>query len=196
MVSVKVNGQESSLAANELSKIADIIELIKASIDPDHIITGILLNGRDLAEQDWTAHTNQYETCILEIETGRPEEYVTDRLSSAAAIVRSCYIEFRDARKCFQQGDMTKGNQLLVGAVNTAKAFFEWYASLLELATPEKKPEYDITEQVKEITAICKRICQQQLYQSWWALGETLEKELEPKLDKLEDFCGKFTRIN
>ena len=36
------------------------------------------------------------------------------------------------------------------------------------------------------------KMSQQQLYQSWWALGETLEKELEPKLDKLEDFCRGF----
>ena len=33
---------------------------------------------------------------------------------------------------------------------------------------------------------------QQQLYQSWWAIGETLEKDLEPKLDALEDQCRKF----
>jgi hypothetical protein len=45
---------------------------------------------------------------------------------------------------------------------------------------------------VEDIAECCKRICQQQLYQSWWALGETIEKELEPKLDKLEDFCRSF----
>jgi hypothetical protein len=47
---------------------------------------------------------------------------------------------------------------------------------------------------VTEISETCKKICQQQLYQSWWALGESLEKELEPKLDKLEDACRKAAR--
>ncbi|MEI7489443.1 MAG: hypothetical protein WCJ72_18910, partial [Chryseobacterium sp.] len=51
---------------------------------------------------------------------------------------------------------------------------------------------YDIEKQVIEIGEVCQKICQQQLYQSWWALGETIEKELEPKLDQLETFCRRF----
>ena len=90
---------------------------------------------------------------------------------------------------------MQTGNQRLVQAVNTAKAFFDWYATIVELAPKEKRSSYDINPQVLEISQICKTICQQQLYQSWWALGETLEKQLEPKLDKLEDFLRKFARV-
>jgi len=89
---------------------------------------------------------------------------------------------------------MQGGNQRLVQAVNTAKAFFDWYATIVELAPTEHKKRYDINPQVTEISTICKTICQQQLYQSWWALGETLEKQLEPKLDKLEDHLRQFAR--
>jgi hypothetical protein len=89
---------------------------------------------------------------------------------------------------------MNTGNRMLIEAVNTARAFFEWYGTLLELVPEEERGHYDISKYVAEISSICKTICQQQLYQSWWALGETIEKELEPKLDKLEDHMRKFNK--
>ena len=191
---VIINGQESSIKGTELPKVADMVELIKASIDPAHMITQLLLNGKELDDKDWSAPCGAFETAIVEVETDTPARFIEDRLSKSSAVVQACYMEFRDARKSFQSGDMQRGNQQLMTAVNTARAFFEWYGVIFELVSPEQRPTYDISAQVTEISAICKRICQQQLYQSWWALGETLEKELEPKLDKLEDFLRKFDR--
>jgi hypothetical protein len=89
---------------------------------------------------------------------------------------------------------MITGNKRLKSAVDTLRAFFEWYGTLLQLVPDIKRDKLDISTEVQDISETCKKICQQQLYQSWWALGETLEKELEPKLDKLEDFLRKFER--
>ena len=194
MVSVLINGSESGIAGNGLSRLAELVELIKASIDPDHMITSILVDGRELSDSEWGSAVSQFGTSIIEIQTDTPDRFVDDRMACAGDVVRTCYFEFRDARKCFQSGDMVEGNQRLLKAVNTARAFFDWYASIMQLTSEEKRAQYAISGQVTEITEICKRLCQQQLYQSWWALGETLEKELEPKLDKLEDFCRKFQR--
>lgn len=189
---VIINGQESPINGVGLPKMADVVELIKASIDPAHMITQLLLDGKELGDNDWLAPSGALETAIVEVATGTPEEFVQDRLAQSSGIVRACFMEFRDARKSFQAGDMQLGNKQLIRAVDTARAFFEWYGVILDLVPVERRSAFDISAQVSEISAICKRICQQQLYQSWWALGETLEKELEPKLDKLEDFCRKF----
>lgn len=189
---VIVNGKEASLQCEGLSKVSEVIELIKSMIDPDHMITVLMLNGKELEDKDWTASTAEYGTAIFEVETGTPASFVADRFGLASNIIRSCFMEFRDARKGFQAGKMQQGNHCLIQAVNTARAFFEWYSSLIDLVPQQERSRYDISPQVQEISTICKRICQQQLYQSWWALGETLEKELEPKLDKLEDFCRNF----
>lgn len=194
MISVRINGEDAPLRTDGLSKIADIVELIKANIDPEHMITDILLNGKELQDEDWLGTTAKYGTAVIEVHTGTPESFVTERMSQASHVVQSCYLQFREARKAFQDGDMQTGNQRLVQAVNTAKAFFDWYATIVELAPKDKRSMYDINPQVSEISTICKNICQQQLYQSWWALGETLEKQLEPKLDKLEDHLRKFAR--
>ena len=192
MLVIRINGTESGINAGLVTRFTDLVELIKASIDPEHIITDLRLNGKDVDEQMWASSVNPSDTGQLDVYTGTPESFVQTRMAGAADVVKGCYMEFRDARKCFQNGKMVDGNQTLLRAVNTAKSFFEWYATMMQLLPADKQGRYDITNQVSEISAICNKICQQQLYQSWWALGETLEKELEPKLDKLEDFCRGF----
>lgn len=190
MTQVRINGSESGVQGTPGIKVADLVELIKTHIDPDHMITRLLLNGRELEEKEWYTTLQQLgETAIFEIETGTPAAYVSDRLSQAADIIRACYIDFRDSRKAFQSGDMQTGNKKLIVAVNTLKAFCEWYSSLLELVDPSVRSKYQIDTQITDLSESCKKACQHQLYQSWWALGETLEKEIEPKLDRLEDFC-------
>lgn len=194
MVAIRLNGKEISVRLDGISRIADLIELVKSMIDPEHMITGILLNGRDLEDAQWEMSPTQFTTDIIEIDTGAPEQFVAERMSQASDIVKTCFIEFRDARKAFQDSNMQDGNQGLIKATNILKAFFEWYTTMAELVPVEKRGRFDITKQTSEITDVCKQICQQQLYQSWWALSETLEKELEPRLDKLEDFCRKANK--
>ena len=118
--------------------------------------------------------------------------FVQSRMEAAPDIVNACLNEFREARKSFQLGDMQDANKKLTQATTTLQAFFEWFASLIDLVPEEHRSSYDINPEVEEISGICKQICQQQLYQSWWALGESLKNDLEPKLDELETACRKF----
>lgn len=196
MTSVIINGQQSGITRSELNTVADLIELIKASIDPEHMITGITLDGRELSDADWQANPSQFASSLIEVQTDTPERFVADRLAKASMVVNTCYMDFRDARKGFQEGDMNSGNRQLAKAVNTLQAFFEWFRAMIDLVPETDRSRYLIDDQVREISSVCKTICQQQLYQSWWALGETIAKELEPKLDKLEDFCRKFRGVN
>ena len=188
MARVSVNGQEVQIDCAKLSKLSDLVELVKATIDPEHMITGITLSGRDVDDPDWTAPLSQFAEQTVEFETGTPEDFVKERMHLAPKVMRSIYNEFKDARKRFQDAKSQDANKLLHQAVNALKAFFEWYSALLDLMTPELKQKYDLSGHVTEVSKICTDICQQQLYQSWWALGESIEKRLEPRLDQMEDF--------
>ena len=194
MLRVLINGEEAQLDTSNVPRFSDLIELIKANIDPDHMITAILMDGREVTDDEWFRNLSQIGGATVEINTGRPDEYVSNRISEASKVVRSCFLEFRDARKGFQDGDMQIGNRRLKVAVDTLRAFFEWYGTLLQLVPEDRRDRVDISPQVRDISETCKKICQQQLYQSWWALGESIEKDLEPKLDKLEDACRKAAK--
>ena len=147
---------------------------------------------QDPSEGEWQGPVAQFGTSIVEIQTGRTDAYLRAKFATTPELVNDLFLLFRQARKLFQCGNSAQGNHALGDAVRTAKAFFEWYSSILQLAPANERGSYDIEKQVIDIGEICKKICQQQLYQSWWALGETIEKELEPKLDQLETFCRRF----
>lgn len=192
MVAVRINGTEAPIRSQGLSRMPELIELVKSWIDPEHMITHLLIEGREFEEEDWGASLNRYETAILEVETDTPANFVRDRFAQSWNVIQSCMTEFRDARLSFQSGNTIDGNKKLVKAVQTLQAFFDWYGALMELVPPAGRAAYDISPQVRELIEVCKHICQQQLYQSWWALGEALEKEMEPKLETLGQVCRNF----
>ncbi|MGI6524380.1 MAG: hypothetical protein ACOX2O_03680 [Bdellovibrionota bacterium] len=189
---ITINGIENEFKTDSLVRFTDLIELIKTTIDPEHMITDLILDGRELTDSDWASPMSQIEGRDLVISTGTPSDFVNSRFCIAAPVLRECYIKFRNARKDFQSGKMQGGNQILSEAVHTLQAFFQWYASIVELIPDSEKERYNIDKQVSDISDICKKICQHQLYQSWWALGEVIKNELEPKIDELEDFCRTF----
>lgn len=193
MVAIRINGAPSPVTGESLPRFTDLVELLKASIDPDHMITALLIDGRELNDDEWFSSPEQFRNSVLDVVTDTPERYVIERLIQAPAIVQACYVQFRDARKTFQEGKTQAGNQKLMQGVNTLRAFFSWYATILELTPQDKRSMYDIEPYVEPILQTCQAICQQQLYQSWWALSESIEKQLEPRLDALEDFFRKLT---
>lgn len=192
MISVQINGEVAPIQAGNCGQMTEVVELIKSVIDPDHMITSILLNGEQFNETDWSRSMNSLDTALIEVETGTPQEFVFERLARSELIVQSCLLEFRGARGKFQQGNSVEGNKQLVEGVQALQAFFQWYGTLLELVPTESRPQFDLTTEVNEISETCKSICQQQLYQSWWALGESLEQKLEPQLEGLVERCKNF----
>jgi hypothetical protein len=195
MVQVIINGEAAGIQAEGLSKVADLIELVKASIDPEHMITDIRIDGQNIKDDMWYASTSSIKTSILEVNTNTPQVYIEERIAQAPSVIQACFLQFRDARKSFQAGKSTIGNQKLVTAVDTLRTFFNWFATIQALMTEAQKKRYDINSYVEEILVICKNINQHQLYHSWWAIGEALEKELEPMLDKLEDFLREVEHV-
>lgn len=194
MVAIRINGTDSPVRTDGLPRFTDIVELIKTVIDPEHVITDMRINGEVLSDEVWASSTATLGTSIIEVETDTVKQFVEDRLIQAPGVVQACYVQFRDARKAFQMQGQILGNKKLATAVGTLQAFFSWYATFFPLIPAHEQPQYDLDKYVKSIVEISNKICQQQLYQSWWAIAQTIEKELEPQLDELENFCRKFTQ--
>lgn len=189
---IRVNGEEMAFPTQGLGRLTDVIELIKSNIDPEHMITEIVIDGRALDEADWTASPQSFGQATLEVLTNTPEEYVKNRLLNAHYLVQEIYMQFRDARKSFHEGLSVEGNRVLSKAVSTFQAFIEWYGSITALLSEDKRKEFDVSELVQELSKVCQTLCQRQLTQSWKLLGETIRADLEPKLEQLEDFCRSF----
>jgi hypothetical protein len=189
---VRVNGEIFGLHTASLSRVSDIVELIKTNIDPDHMITSVSIDGRDLEEADWSANPASFGSSLFEVETGLPEDYVRQRMMNAHYLVQEIFMQFRDARKSFQEGLSIDGNRQLGKSVQTFQAFIEWYGTVVGLLPEEKQRLFDITPIVSDLSVSCQSLCQKQLSQSWGPLADIIKNELEPKLEKLEDICRAF----
>ena len=190
MISVLIDGRPFPGDISEVKTIANLIELIKLTIDPSRIITELRLNGNSLSEVDWRTPLVTLAGSTLEISTGTKNDYVHDRLGQAEELVRQIITEFSEAGEKFRLGQAGPANQRFVGAVRDLNAFVSWYQTILSLAPEQlEKQVVEFTNHVVSIQGVCEQLLQQQLYQSWWALGETVKGRLEPQLQELRDFC-------
>ena len=195
MITVKVDGSVWGHDLGGINSMPDLIEFIKANIDPEKIITTLLISGRDLSEVDWRVPLSVQGDSTLEVTTDSQRNYVTDRLMAAQEYAEYITNEFAVARESFQNGKTEDGNRGLSRAVNDLNAFLAWYGTVLQML-PEDWKSYieNFTVQVEGLSKICEQILQQQLYQSWWAVGETVQNELEPRLTNMKSACGMLSK--
>jgi hypothetical protein len=194
MLQLFINNEKANLNPEGIERLTDLIELVKVSVESDHIITSLKINGSDLTEDQWSERLESFSSHTLEIKTDTISAYLIAQLGRSPEAVQACYLQFRDARKNFQLGDAVAGNSKLAKATDTLKAFFEWYITLIQLAPKESQDILDLQTNAGDIMSVCNNICNLQLYRSWWALGEILANELEPRLDALEDKCRRMIK--
>lgn len=190
MITVRLDGAPWQQNISGVRTMGELVEFVKSNIDPEKIITSLSINGQDLTDGDWRAPLSIQGENVLDVTTGSAESYVVDRLQIAVELVQEITEEFSRARESYQQGGSRDGNVGLNKAVSDLRAFLDWYYSVLSLIPGGNRVNLDgFRAEVGEVTKICEQLLQQQLYQSWWALGQTLQSKLEPKLGELKSFC-------
>lgn len=190
MANVQINGRPFPSGTGDVRTMGELVELIKASIDPDTIITGIFLSGRELTDNDWRVPLAIHGESAIEITTGSREQYVSERLQSAALYLDRIIESFGKARTLFKSGESNPGNSALSSAVQDMRAFLDWYSTVVQMIqAPDEAAVAKFESSVSDLTDTCEQILQQQLYRSWWAIAETLEKKLEPQLGQLKSVC-------
>ena len=196
MINVTVDGRPFSYQIDSTKTLGDLLELVKSTIDPDSIITKIVLDEKQLTDSDWKIPLAKQGGKSLEIATGTKQVYVDERLSSASMYLDKIIRSYGQARILFKNGDVQPGNSALQVAVSDTKAFIDWYQTILQLI--DNPPEAEVTkfeEAVTQLADTCEQVLQQQLYRSWWQLADLLERKLEPQLEQIKYAClGVFSR--
>lgn len=194
MIQVQIDGAPLTADIGAMNNMGDLLELVKATIDPDSIITSIEFNGESLNEGDWSLPLSAHRGRVLEIRTGTKQAYLLERVSLAPDIVEKISEEFRIAGDAYRSGQMPAGNTQLSTAVDDLGAFVNWYSSLLSMDVGTMgSSKTDFHGQVDLLRTICEQILQQQLYNSWWVLAETISTRLNPKLDEIKTLCTQIS---
>ena len=190
MITVRVDSHDLPADIGSLKTMGDLIELVKASIDPEVIITSLNIGGKPLSEQDWQMPLSVHRDTILEITTGDKGAYVTERLGQSEEHLTHIIAEFEQSSSHFRSSEADNGNRLFATAVDDLLAFLNWYVSLLALEGNAREAQLtQFQAQLGAIKDTCDQLVQQQMYHSWWALGETLQSKLLPLLLQMKEFC-------
>ena len=196
MLSVKVDNQEFSADFSKMRSMNDLIELIKATIDPDKIIVGIELNNEPLSEADWNTPLNTMLNAVqnaeLSVMSGNVQDYMKDRFTVAEPYLQHIMAKFSDASQQYRGGQFENANKQLSTAVQDLLAFLNWYMAVMQMKPESYRTEIgEFNNYVKNLQGVCEGMVQQQMFQAWWALGDTLQSKLTPSLDSLKTFCGR-----
>ena len=190
MITVKVDGRELSAEIRELKTMGDVIEMVKATIDPDSIITSMSLQGNPLRDSDWRVPLSIHQHSLLEITTGDRTAFVKQRLEAAGSYVMQINTEFEQVSDCYLSALYDQANTQMAKAVDDLLAFINWYLTLLSMEPDKRNEELaEFDQHLQEIRSLCDQILQLQMFQSWKRLGEVLKLDLSPKLAALHDFC-------
>lgn len=190
MITVQVDGTAMLTEIGDMKTLGDLVELIKATIDPDAIITSLSFGGDVLNDRDWVSPLVTHTGRTLEVTTGSKRTFLADRLKTAEFFIDQIISEFLEASSLYQNGNFEKGNSSFATAVEDLLAFVNWYNSLLlvdEQGMQSQLAEFE--NHVNVIKKTCEQLLQQQLYQSWWVLAETVKTRLKPLLDDLRAYC-------
>lgn len=194
MIQVKIDGQIFEAGVAQVKTMPDLIELIKANIDPDSILVSLLINGNGLSESDWQLPLTLQSGNVLEVLTGSKASYLSERLKISGNLLEQISNSFNNASNALSESRAVEGSQALQLAVADLKAFVEWFRAVLELL-PESEWSQELSaydNQVSGIGSTCEQIFQQQIYQSWWAMGQLIETKLCPQLNALKQNCQVF----
>lgn len=179
--------------------MGELVELVKASIDPETMITEMRLNGSQLTEDDWRRNLSSIAESCIEMVTGNKKVYVLERVVQSPFFLRQVVDEFVSAKNSYRSGETTSASQIFKTAVNDLHAFMNWYLTLLSLEQGIDKGYIDqLTAHIEQVTRISERLVNAMLFNAWWAVAETLERDLEPELNlilkALSSFAETVTR--
>ena len=195
MIQVQVDGNPLQADLGALNSMGDVLELVKTTIDPDSIITSIQFNGETLSDSDWTLPLSAHRGRMLQIKTGGKREYLAERIALAPEIVERITEEFAEAGGSYRSGFSPNGNSQLGTAVTDLSAFVNWFASLM--AMDERllgDANKQFSAEVGSLHKVCEQMLQQQLYNSWWAISETINSKLTPKLLEIRQLCDQIAQ--
>lgn len=196
MVSVLVNGEEHFAGQSDAKSMGDLIELVKASMDPEVMITSINLSGEKLVDQDWSRSVSSLDGEVVQILTGDPEDFVTERISTSADVISHIIAQMEEASRFFEVSASFEGSEKFKEAIDEFQAFLGWFNTLFALKTNALAgKELQFSAYVNEMTQTSEELLQLQLHQSWWAISETIKKGLVPQLGVLREFCRQLVSL-
>lgn len=188
MLQVYVDSNVLPPEVASLSTVGELVEYVKSTIDPSTIIVSLSKDNEPLTDSDWKRSISSLKDSTLEIKTGSKMDFIHNRLQSVTELVEAVIQNVSDISGLFKANRSLDANTNFSATLEDLNALFNWMYSILAMDPDKFALEVnEFSGLVRDLKYACGQMQQQQLFQSWWALGETLDKKVLPLLESVKD---------
>lgn len=187
MIQVIVDNNSLSAEFTNGRTMGELVEYIKSTIDPSNIIVSLTKDDIPLSENDWKSNLSSLSNSRLEVKTGTKSDFIKLRLDAVGNLVGNLIDRIQETSVLFKSGSVIEGNKIFSTCLEDLNALISWLHSIISMDSDFYANELAIfSNQVKDFRYVAGQLQQQQLFQSWWALGETLTTKLIPLLESMK----------
>ncbi len=188
MVQVFLDNNSLPAEVANLSTVGELVEYVKSTIDQATIIVSLTKDDEPLLDSDWKRSLSSLKDSTVDIKTGSKADFIQTRLNTVKDLVEAIMGDLGNISGLFKANRAMEANQEFSNVLEDLNALMSWMYSILSMEPDTFTLEItEFSGVVRDLKYACGQMQQQQLFQSWWALGETIDKKVVSLLETVKE---------
>jgi hypothetical protein len=202
MIHCMVDGREHAIQTDEMDELATLIDALSSDVGKDgRFIASLSVDGSELyPSSEWYQPRKLQGIRKIEAITGLSTQLAADALAQSYRCLEDLRNTLLQSVDCFRSGNDQRGMKLFIELVTS----FEWFVSAVRSVGEVLRVDFTTTllngvpvvEEVEGINRILLDIIGAQERKDWVLLGDLLEYELEPQMERCEELLGVLQQIS
>jgi hypothetical protein len=189
-MSITLNGKTITCEIHDQQTFSQLLKAIEDTIiaQQSQVLTRIVLNGKELSEEDETDFKNFPANRIqsLELHSREPHELALESLEDAVQIIPQVCQALQSVLQKFDQQNLKQGYQELLTVIDGLAWFFTIYTPT-ESLFQKQLSDSELPGCVKSLSGYLPEILDAYEKKDQTSLADLLEYEVLPHLEKIEE---------
>jgi hypothetical protein len=202
MIHCTVDGREHAVTTGEMDELAALIDALSSELGKEgRFIASLTADGRELYPcSEWYRPRNLQGIRRLEVTTGLSVQLATDALAESDRCLDELRSTLLHSVECFRAGNDQRGINLFIDLVTR----LEWFVTTVKSVGDVMQIDFTATlmdgtplaAEIEGLNQILLDIVGAQERRDWVLLGDLLEYELEPQLERCRELLGVLRQIS
>ncbi len=196
MIQCMVDGHEHAVPAGDMDELAMFIDALSCEVGVQgRFIATLAIDGRELyPSSEWYQPRKLEGIRRIEVTTGLSRQLASDALQQGDRCLDELQRTLLQSVELFRSGNDQKGMKLFIDLVSR----LEWFVTTVRSVGDIMGVDFATTlmdgtplsEEVEGMNRILLDIVGAQERRDWVLLGDLLEYELEPQMERCRDLLG------
>jgi hypothetical protein len=196
MITCMVDGREHAVPAGDMDELATFIDALSCEVGTrGRFIATLSIDGRELyPSSEWYRPRKLEGVRRIEVTTGLSTQLASDALQQGYRCLDELQNTLLQSVEFFRSGNDQKGMKLFIDLVSRLEWFVTTVRSVGDIMgvdfTTTLMDGTPLSEEVEGMNRILLDIVGAQERRDWVLLGDLLEYELEPQMERCRDLLG------